>query len=194
MHNKKQFINAVCILFSFCFIGCINKKTQAAELENAEVSNTQEIELHSESDELQDDETDTFQGEYIFSSYDSLKYKNIDDVGKYIELDETTYIKITRISKGRYNAESNYWVIEDLLEGMDFEYPNEFYNERNFNKRFKDRFAQIAADGPYSGIYIDFFYTGTGIVLHCIEWNNDKIVDDPNEERIDFYLYFDKKN
>ena len=70
MHNKRQFINAVCILFSLCFIGCINKKAQTAELEKAEASNAQKIELHSESNELQDDETDTFQGEYIFSLQD----------------------------------------------------------------------------------------------------------------------------
>jgi len=53
MYNKRQFINAVCILFCFCFIVCKNKKTQTAELEKAETNNTQKIELHSESDELQ---------------------------------------------------------------------------------------------------------------------------------------------
>jgi len=52
MHNKKQFINAVCILFSLCFIGCINKKTQTVELEKAETNNAQEIELHSEGNEF----------------------------------------------------------------------------------------------------------------------------------------------
>jgi len=91
----KKFINAVCILFSLCFIGCMNKKIQTAELENAEISNTQLIELHSESNELQDYETDNFEGEYVFSSFDSLEYKNIDDVGKYVDLDETTYIRMT---------------------------------------------------------------------------------------------------
>ena len=70
MHNKKQFINAVCILFSLCFIGCINKKTQTAEFENTETNNTQDIELHTEINELQDDETDNFEGEYIFSPQD----------------------------------------------------------------------------------------------------------------------------
>jgi len=194
MQNKRQFINAVCILFSFCFIGCINKKTQTAEFENTETNNAQEIELHSESNELQDDETDNFEGEYIFSSYDSLEYKNIDDVGKYIDLDETTYIRYKKISKGKYNAETNYWLIEDGLRGRVIKYPYEWLNEFNYDERFKDRFSQIAADGPYGGIYVDFFFTGTGIVLHCVEWNNRKIVDDPNEERIDFYLYFDKKN
>jgi len=129
MHNKKQFINAVCILFSCCFIGCINKKTQTAVLEKAEVNNTQEIELHSESNELQDDETDNFQGEYIFSSYDSLEYKNIDDVGKYIDLDETIYIRMTRISKGKYNVESNYWVIEDPLVCLLIKKDNESHSE-----------------------------------------------------------------
>jgi hypothetical protein len=194
MHNKRQFINAVCILFSLCFIGCINKKTQTAELENAETNNTQEIELHSEGNELQDDEIDTFQGEYFFSSYDSLEYKNIDDVGKYIDLDETIYIKMIRISEGRYTAESNYWLIEDGLKGMTIKYPNEFYNEFNFNERFKDVFYQIAAESMHSGTYVNFYYTGTEIVLYCIEWDNRNKVDDPNEERVSYYLYFNKKN
>jgi hypothetical protein len=194
MHNKRQFINAVCILFSLCFIGCINKKTQTAELEKAEVSNTQEIELHSESNELQEDETDNFQGEYIFSSYDSLEYKNIDDVGKYVELDETTYIRMIRKSKGIYVAESNYWFIEERVKGIVFKYPDELRNQFNYDERFKDRFYQYTADGMHGGIYVDFFYTGTGIVLHCIEWNNRNEVDDPNEERVKYYLYFNKKN
>jgi hypothetical protein len=41
MYDKRQFINVLCILFCFCFICCINKKTQTAELENAEQSNDQ---------------------------------------------------------------------------------------------------------------------------------------------------------
>jgi hypothetical protein len=195
MHNKRQFINAVCILFSLCFIGCINKKTQTAEFENAEINNTQEIELHSENNELQEDETDTFQGEYFFSSYDSLEYKNIDDVGKYIELDETTYIRMTRKSKGRYILESNYWVISEyLMKAREIEYPNEFFNRFNYNERFKDKFYQIAADGSHSGTYVDFFFTGTEIVLYCIEWDNRNKVDDPNEEKVKYYMYFNKKN
>jgi len=36
MRNKKQLINVAVILFSFCFISCINKKPQTAEFENAE--------------------------------------------------------------------------------------------------------------------------------------------------------------
>jgi hypothetical protein len=192
MHNKKQFINAVCILFCLCFIGCINKKTQTVEFENTETNNTQEIELHSESNELQDDETDNFEGEYIFSSYDSLEYKNIDDVGKYIDLDETTYIKMIRISKGRYNAETNYWLIEDVLKGTTIEYPDEWGNQFNYDERFKDRFYQIAAESMHSATFVNFFFTGTEIVLYCVDWN--KVDDPPNEEKIKYYLYFNKKN
>jgi len=99
-----------------------------------------------------------------------------------------------RISKGRYIAESNYWLIRNGLEGRVFEYPNERLKKNNSNKRFKDRFGQIAADGSISGIYVDIFYTETGIVLYCIEWDNYKVVDDPEEEEIKFYLYFDKIN
>jgi hypothetical protein len=194
MQNKKQFINILCILFSLCFIGCINKKTQTAEFENAETNNTQEIELYSESNELQDDETDNFQGEYIFSSFDSLEYKNIniDDVGKYIDLDETTYIKMIRISKGRYIAESNYWLIEESLKGDVFEYPDERWNENNFNERFKDRFGQISADGMYHVKVVNFFYTGKGIVLYCYEriYEAEKGFE---KEEIKYYLYFNKK-
>jgi len=193
MQNKKQFINAVCILFSLCFIGCINKKTQTAELENTEINNAQEIELHSENNELQEDETDNFEGEYIFSSYDSLEYKNIDDVGKYVDLDETIYIRYKKTSKGKYIPETNYWLIKDaLMKTGEIKYPEEFYNERNYNERFKDRFYQIAADGPHGGLYVDFFFTGTGIVLHCIETahENEKGYE---KEVIKYYLYF-KKN
>jgi hypothetical protein len=192
MHNKKKFINAVCILFSLCFIGCINKKTQTAEYENAETNNAQEIELHSEGNELQDDETDDFQGEYVFSSYDSLEYKNIDDIGKYVDLDETTYIRMIRISKGRYILETNYWFIENPWIVKKFEYPNEWYNEGNYNERFKDRFGQISADSMYYAKVVNFFYTETGIVLYCIERNHEG-EKGYEEEKIEFYLYFNKK-
>jgi hypothetical protein len=193
MHNKKQFINAVCILFSLCFIGCVNKKTQTAEFENAETNNAQEIELHSEGNELQDDETDDFQGEYFFSSYDSLEYENIDDVGKYIDLDETIYIKMIRIGEGRYIAESNYWLIKYGLEGRKIEYPNEWYYEFNYDERFKDRFGQISADGMYHALVVNLFYTGIGIVLYCEERNHEYEKGYEKEE-IKYYLYFNKKN
>jgi len=192
MHSKRQIINVACMLFIFCFISCTHKKTQTAGYENAEINNAQEIEQHSESNELQDNEADNFQGEYIFSSIDSLEYKNIDDVGKYIELDETTYIRYTRISKGRYIAETNYWLIEDGLEGTVVKYPNEFYIHYNDDKRFKDMFDQIPAESMHNGILVNFFYTGTGIALYCNKWYHMDEVG-YEEERISYYMYFNKK-
>jgi hypothetical protein len=94
MYNKRQFINAVCILFSLCFISCINKKTQTSELEKAEINNTQEIELHSESNELQDDETDNLEGEYVFSSSkadEELTYIKVSLNERYIHYNEVDF-------------------------------------------------------------------------------------------------------
>jgi hypothetical protein len=211
MRNAKQFFNVVCIVFSFCFIGCINEKTQTAGFENAEINNThindtvktEEIERNSEGNELQDNETDIFQGDYIFSSIEILECENKDS-GKYTELDETAYIRIIRIIKGRYNMESNCWFIENQLRdhvdvsqsrGMRgiIEYPDisSDLNKFNFNKRFDYRFYQFAAEGYDSGTYIDFFYTGTGIVLHYIKWDREY---EEDSEKIDCYIYFDKEN
>jgi len=76
--------------------------------------------------------------------------------------------------------------------GLVFEYPNEFYNKRNLNERFKDRFAQIAADGMYNATIVNFFYTGTGIVLYC-NLRKHEGEEGYEEERIKYYLYFNKK-
>jgi hypothetical protein len=125
MHNKKQLINVICILFCFCITGCKIKKTQTAEIERNDAGKTEEIENRSESNEFQDDETDNFGGEYIFSSIEILEYQNI-DLEKYTELDETIYIKMIKISNGKYNVETNCWLIEDRLQDMGgvIEYPD----------------------------------------------------------------------
>jgi hypothetical protein len=204
MHNTKQFFNVLCILFSFCFISCINKKTQTTEFENAEINNTrindtgktEEIERNSEGNELQDNETDIFQGDYIFSSIEILECENKDS-GKYTELDETAYIRMIKINKRyrqwEYKVETNCWFLENLLRNDVIEYPNitDDWNKFNYNERFDNRFYQYAAEGFDSGIYIDFFYTGTGIVLHYIKWDREY---EEDSEKIDCYIYFDKKN
>ena len=41
MSNQKEYFFYYVQFFSLCFIGCINKKTQTAELEKVEVNNTQ---------------------------------------------------------------------------------------------------------------------------------------------------------
>jgi hypothetical protein len=196
MCNKKLFINIVYILFCFCIIGCKFKQTQIAEIEKNDAGKTEKIESHSENNEFKDYETDNFGGEYIFSSVEILEYQNI-DLEKYTELNETMYIKMIKISNGKYNVETNCWLLEECRlggrEGV-IEYPQKYdWNKFNFNERFDNRFYQSAADGPYSGIYIDFYYTGIGIVLNYIEWDHDN-EKGYDKERIECYIYFNKKN
>jgi len=201
MKRTKQLINVVLIIFCVCFISCKDKKTNATE-SLIETVNSEHITDNVKTEETEQDaswnnEPDNFQGVYVFSKTEVLEYKNI-DISEYTDFDETfdetAYIRMKRTGEGKYDLDTNVGFIlvcyPDGINDM-IEYPSERWNRFNSNKIFHDRFFQIAADGPTGGVYVDFFYTGTEIVLDYLKWDH-KNEEGYEEERIGCYIYFSK--
>jgi len=177
----QKLISFVLIIFCHCFISCIEKKNITEPLLGTERLKKQNA--------SQNNEADNFQGLYVFSKTEVIENINI-DISEYTDFDEKTYIKMTRTGEGKYIMDTNFWLILSLYpDTVEIKYPNGRWNEYNYNKKFDDRFFQIAADGSTGGVYMDFFYTGTEIVLYYISTENEG---EEVKEQIECYIYFSK--
>ena len=107
-----------------------------------------------------------FVGLYLFQSIEIELIENVEK-SKYLEIDETKYIRIEKDVAGQYILITNIFFLQHFNAGrLNVRSPNEsFYMFNQFREQFGEQFYLIAADGPEGSLHIAFFYKDSIITI-----------------------------